>query len=107
MAAVAAVGAWFSVLATGRVPEGLYGLIGWAVRYGAQAHGYFLLLTERYPYTGPDGRGHPAVEPPAAPEQPETSGHRPGAARRAYSSGSSSRLTSSAGAECVSAPTLM
>ena len=76
-AGVAAVGAWFSVLATGRVPGGLYGLIGWAVRYGAQAHGYFLLLTERYPYTGPDGRGRPAAEPPPAPEQPEALGVAP------------------------------
>ena len=77
VAGVAAVGAWFSVLATGRVPEGLYGLLGWAVRYQAQAHGYFLLLTDRYPYTGPDGRGRPVAEPPAAPEQPETLGVAP------------------------------
>jgi Domain of unknown function (DUF4389) len=71
VATVAAVGAWFSALATGRVPEGLHGLLGWAVRYEAQAYAYLLLLTERYPYTGPDGRGRPAPEPPAAPEQPE------------------------------------
>jgi hypothetical protein len=77
VAAVAAVGAWFSVLATGRVPEGLHRLLGWAVRYQAQTYAYVLLLTERYPYTGPDGRGRPAAEPPAAPEQPETLGVAP------------------------------
>jgi hypothetical protein len=77
VAFVAAIGAWFSALFTGRIPEGLHGLLGWAVRYGAQAHAYFLLLTDRYPYTGPDGRGRPAAEPPAAPEQPETLGIAP------------------------------
>jgi hypothetical protein len=72
VAAVAAVGAWFSALATGRLPEGLHGQLGGAVRYEAQAYAYLLLLTDRYPYTGPDGRGRPAADPPPAPEQPET-----------------------------------
>lgn len=77
VAGVAAVGAWFSSLATGRVPEGLHGLLAWAVRYQGQAYAYLLFLTDRYPYTGPDGRGRPAAEPPAAPEQPETLGIAP------------------------------
>ena len=72
VACVAAVGAWFSALATGRVPEGLHGLLGWAVRYEAQAYAYLLLLTDRYPYTGPDGRGRIVADPPAAPAQPDT-----------------------------------
>jgi hypothetical protein len=64
---VAGVGAWFAALFTGRVPEGLHRLLGWAVRYSAQAYAYVLLLTDRYPYTGPDGTGRPAagVEAPA------------------------------------------
>lgn len=68
---VAGVGAWWAALFTGRIPEGLKGLLAWAVRYQAQSSGYLLLLTERYPYTGPDGRGRPQVaEPPAgAPAQ--------------------------------------
>jgi len=69
VALVAAVGAWFSALATGRVPDGLHRLLGWAVRYEVQFYSYLLLLTDRYPYTGPDGRGRP--EPEAVPEQPE------------------------------------
>jgi hypothetical protein len=77
VAFVAAVGAWFSALFTGRIPDGLHGLLGWAVRYEAQAYAYLLLLTDRYPYTGPDGRGRPAAEPPAAPEQPGPLGIAP------------------------------
>jgi hypothetical protein len=73
------VGAWFSVLFTGRIPDGLHGLLAWAVRYEAQAYSYLLLLTDRYPYTGPDGRGRPEARPEqaeptdqlgAAPERP-------------------------------------
>ncbi|HEV2873861.1 MAG TPA: DUF4389 domain-containing protein [Thermoleophilaceae bacterium] len=74
---VAAVGAWFSALATGRVPEGLHGLLGWAVRYQAQFYAYLLLLTDRYPYTGPDGRGRAVAEPIVAPEQPAAWGAAP------------------------------
>jgi Domain of unknown function (DUF4389) len=77
VAGIAAVGAWFSILFTGRIPEGLHSLLGWAIRYGAQAHAYLWLLTDRYPYTGPDGRGREVAEPPAAPEQPETLGIAP------------------------------
>jgi hypothetical protein len=54
---VAGVGAWFAALFTGRIPQGLHGLLGWAVRYQAQLNGYLGLLTDRYPYTGPDGTG--------------------------------------------------
>ena len=41
------------------------------MRYAAQTYAYLLLLTDRYPYTGPDGRGRPETEPPAAPVQPD------------------------------------
>jgi hypothetical protein len=64
----AAIGAWWAGLVVGRIPEGLKGLLGWGVRYQAQVYGYLLLLTDRYPYTGPDGRREPEVaEPPAEP----------------------------------------
>ena len=62
---VAGIGAWWASLFTGRIPEGLKGLLGWSVRYQAQVYGYLLLLTDRYPYTGPDGRGRPVAEPSA------------------------------------------
>ena len=64
---VAGIGAWWASLFTGRIPEGLKGLLGWSLRYQAQVYAYLLLLTDRYPYTGPDGRGErPAEEPSAA-----------------------------------------
>jgi hypothetical protein len=69
VALVAAVGAWFCVLFTGRIPDGLHGLLAWALRYEAQFYSYALLLTDRYPYTGPDGSGRPEPEPPAAEPQ--------------------------------------
>lgn len=61
----AGVGAWWSALFTRRVPEGLHGLLCWAVRYQAQVYSYLLLLTDHYPYTGPDGSGRAdaSVEP--------------------------------------------
>jgi hypothetical protein len=68
----AAIGAWWASLFTGRIPQGLKGLLGWGVRFQAQMYGYLLLLTDRYPYTGPDGRGRPEVaEPGAAPPAAE------------------------------------
>jgi Domain of unknown function (DUF4389) len=61
---VASIGAWWVSLFTGRIPEGLKRLLGWSVRYQSQLYAYVLLLTERYPYTGPDGRGErPGAEP--------------------------------------------
>jgi hypothetical protein len=67
---VAGIGAWWAALFVGRIPEGLKGLLGWAVRYQAQLYAYVFLLTDRYPYTGPDGRGEPrAAEPQAEPSE--------------------------------------
>lgn len=53
VAAVAAFLAWFAVLARGRAPRGLRDLIAFALGYGAQAGGYLLLLTPRYPSSDP------------------------------------------------------
>jgi hypothetical protein len=68
---VAGIGAWWASLFTGRIPEGLKGLLGWSVRYQAQVYGYLLLLTDRYPYTGPDGRGERPTEEPSAGAAPQ------------------------------------
>ena len=46
--------AWFSALARGRAPRGLRDLTAWCIGYGAQAGAYLFLLTDRYPYTGPE-----------------------------------------------------
>jgi Domain of unknown function (DUF4389) len=65
---------WFSSLARGRMPLGLRNAGALALRYQAQTHGYLLLLTDAYPYSGPvlaqqtDGAGEPAARgAPAAP----------------------------------------
>ena len=60
---VAGAGAWFCGLFVARVPEGVHRLLGWSLRYSAQAYGYVFFLTDRYPYTGPDGVGRPQPEP--------------------------------------------
>ena len=52
-AAAAAFLAWFAILARGRAPGGLRDLTAFALGYGAQAGGYLLLLTPRYPTTDP------------------------------------------------------
>ena len=57
----AGVGAWFAALAIGRIPLGLRNAGAHALRYNAQTNGYLLLLTDRYPFSGPP------VEEPLAP----------------------------------------
>jgi len=74
---VAGAGAWWCALVTGRVPDGLHGLLGWAVRYQAQLCGYILLLTDHYPYTGPDGIGRPVPVEESWQPGPETPLPRP------------------------------
>jgi Domain of unknown function (DUF4389) len=44
---------WFYALLAGRAPRGLRNLSAFALRYGAQTQAYALLVTDRYPYTGP------------------------------------------------------
>ena len=53
VAAVAAFLAWFYALARGRAPRGVRDLVAYALGYGAQALGYVLLLTGRYPSSDP------------------------------------------------------
>jgi len=50
---VAAVGAWFAGLFTGRMPAGLRDLLAFCLRYDAQLSAYGHLVTDRYPYSGP------------------------------------------------------
>lgn len=47
--ALVAIVAWFAALFTARVPQGIYGFIGWVVRYGARVSSYLWLLTDRWP----------------------------------------------------------
>ncbi|MDQ3672559.1 MAG: DUF4389 domain-containing protein [Actinomycetota bacterium] len=53
VAGVAAVLAWFAILALGRAPRGLRDLTAYALGYGAQTGAYALLLTGRYPSSDP------------------------------------------------------
>ncbi len=66
VAVAAAFLAWFAILARGSAPRGLRDLTAFAIGYGAQAGGYLLLLTPRYPTSDPslaepyaDLPGHP------------------------------------------------
>ena len=62
---VAPVAAWVAALITGRVPRGLQALLAYTVRYNAQVQAYGLLLTDRYPHTGPSEReGTPVMALP-------------------------------------------
>ncbi len=56
---------WFAALFTGRMPLGLRNAGALALRYGAQANGYLLLVTGAYPYSGP------CLAPPPADATPE------------------------------------
>ena len=57
--------AWFVCLIRGRMPNGFRDLQAYALRYNAQAQGYVLLLTERYPDSDPSAP--PAALPPERP----------------------------------------
>ncbi|MDG2111230.1 MAG: DUF4389 domain-containing protein [Actinomycetota bacterium] len=49
VAAIVAFVAWFAILFTGRMPEGMANLIVMMLRYNARAGGYLLGLSETYP----------------------------------------------------------
>lgn len=46
---VAAIGAWFVIVITGRLPRGLFDVMVLASSYTARSDSYLLLLTETYP----------------------------------------------------------
>jgi Domain of unknown function (DUF4389) len=62
-AGVAAILGWFVALFTGRMPSGLRDLLAWWLRYSAQGQSYLLLVTPRYPYSGPPGSAPAEAEP--------------------------------------------
>jgi Domain of unknown function (DUF4389) len=55
---------WFAALFTGRMPRSLRDLNLYALRYGAQAAGYLLILTDHYPDADPDAPPAPGVLAP-------------------------------------------
>ena len=54
VAAVAALLAWFAILARGNSPRGLRDLTAYTIGYAAQAGAYLFLLTPRYPTSDPE-----------------------------------------------------
>ncbi len=44
--------AWFACLVRARMPNGFRDALAYALRYSAQAYGYLLFLTDRYPHRG-------------------------------------------------------
>jgi hypothetical protein len=66
---VVALLGWFACLANGRMPLGLRNAGALVLRYAAQTHGYVLLLTDAYPYSGPLASA-PDVAASAVVEQP-------------------------------------
>ena len=63
LAAVALLG-WFASLFTGTMPLGLRNAGALAVRYSAQLYGYLFLLTDAYPYSGPNVAPPPLTADP-------------------------------------------
>jgi len=53
MMGTAAFLGWFAAVVTGRMPDGLRGLLAYALRYIAQFDSYVFLLTARYPDSDP------------------------------------------------------
>jgi hypothetical protein len=57
---------WFSALARARLPRGMRDLLVYCLGYAAQLSAYLFLITDRYPYAGPEafvGRGEATAEP--------------------------------------------
>jgi Domain of unknown function (DUF4389) len=71
---VGALLGWFVSLALGRMPRSLREAQAYSLRYSAQVSAYLLLVTDRYPYSGPELGSlepEPAPEPPAEPPPAE------------------------------------
>jgi hypothetical protein len=66
VAAACAFLTWFAALVRGRSPRGLRDLTAYSLGYAAQATGYFLLLTDRYPTADP-AQAEPYAELPSHP----------------------------------------
>ena len=54
---------WVVGILLGRAPEGLRNLGAFVIRYWAQTYGYFYLVTDRYPFSGPLEYVEPEPEP--------------------------------------------
>jgi hypothetical protein len=70
VAGIASLIAWFAIVITGKLPEGIHQMIRLGVSYQQRALPYYMLMTEDWPtFTVDDER--PALEPvPPAPQAP-------------------------------------
>jgi hypothetical protein len=60
---------WFACLARAVMPHGFRNVVAYGLRYSAQAYGYVVLLTERYPNSDPLLPPDAGPRPPAHPIQ--------------------------------------
>jgi hypothetical protein len=73
VAEIVAFIAWFVILFTGKLPEGMAGLMALYIRYSNRVNGYYLFMREEYPpfsfeTTPQDPGDYPAVRTQVAPE---------------------------------------
>lgn len=64
---VGAFAAWFVILFTGKMPDGLQNLIDTGLRYTVRAQSYYWLVTETWPPMSEPDAPAPAYEAPIAP----------------------------------------
>ncbi len=64
---------WFVSLALGRMPRSLRDAQAYSLRYSAQVSAYLLLVTDRYPYSGPALGAPEPVPAPVPPDEPPPS----------------------------------
>lgn len=58
----AAILMWLVGLVLGRAPQGLRNVGAWSIRYSLESYAYLALLTDRYPYSGPEAGFPPLAE---------------------------------------------
>ena len=68
---VIALIAWFAIVFTGKMPEGMVRPLHSALAYQTKAAAYFLLVTEDYPPFSDEGSGPVAAEIPARTREPQ------------------------------------
>jgi uncharacterized protein DUF4389 len=59
VAFLAAILLWWVGVIQGRAPRGLRDLVAYCIGYGAQTSAYLFLVTDRYPYSGPNAFASP------------------------------------------------
>jgi len=78
LAEVGAFCAWFVIVFTGKMPQGLQDIIDMGIRYVTRANAYYFLITEDWPPLtdpkAPEGIGPAPTAPPVEPTTPTGTG---------------------------------